>query len=387
MKTFAATACCVLVLLLSACQKPAPANQAMPPPEVVVATPLLYTLTEWDEYTGRFEASERIEVRARVSGFLDEKRFKDGDMVKAGQVLYLIDQRPFQIALQRAEAQYELAEKELARLEGLSASRSVSKEDVDRAIQGVRVAKSYLDEARLNLEFTEVKSPIDGRISRSRIDVGNLITAGASQPLTTVVSVSPIYFYMEASEQALLKYIRLDQEGKRKGSRDNPRFLFVRLQDEQNYGWIGLLDFVDVELDRGTGTIQARAVFDNPDEVLYPGLFGRARLAGSGAYEAVLIPDHIIGTDQSKKFVMVVTPENVAEARFVELGPLQDDGMRIVRSGLSADDLVIVNGLQRARPGMTVTTREEPLQVSESQVMPSAVDIEAARLKLNGAGV
>lgn len=359
------------IIAVSACSQAPPPAPKMTPPEVVVASPLQKNLTEWDEYTGRFEAAERIEIRARVSGYLQEIRFHDGEKVKQGQVLFVIDQRPFEIALERANAQYELAEKELKRLQGLASSRAVSAEDLDIGTQNVIVAKSFLDEARLNLEFTEVKSPIDGRISRARVDAGNLVNTSDPAPLTTVVSISPIHFYIEASEQALLKYIRLEQAGKRVGSRDNPRELYVRLQDEDNFNRTGIMDFVDVELDRGTGTVQGRAVFNNEDELLYPGLFGRARIAGSGEYSGILVPDAIIGTDQSKKFVLVVDAEHKAVMQFVTLGPVTDSGLRIIQDGLSADDKVIINGLQRARPGTPVTIKEGSIPDTELFNMPS----------------
>lgn len=374
----------LLGLLLASCGKAPPSPPQMQPPQVTVASPLQKNLTEWDEYTGRFEAAERVDIRARVSGYLNEIRFKDGEKVTKGQVLYVIDQRPFIIALERATAQHELAEKELKRLQGLSASRAVSKEDLDIGIQDVIVAKSFLDEARLNLEFTEVKSPIDGRISRSRLDVGNLVNSNDSEPLTTVVSISPIHFYLEASEQALLKYIRLDQSGQRKGTRDNPRELFVRLSDEETYNMVGIVDFVDVELDRGTGTVQARAIYDNSNEILYPGLFGRARIAGSGEYLASLVPDHVIGTDQSKKFVLVVDDENKVSMKFVTLGPLTDSGMRIIRKGLDGSEKIVINGLQRARPGLTVTTVTEEIEdaplFNMPKISPSKNLLDAANL-------
>lgn len=363
----------VLLTCLTACGKSVDAPQQMPLPEVTVAAPLQKNLTEWDEYTGRFEAAERVEIRARVNGYLDDIRFRDGEKVKKGQVLFIIDQRPFKIAVERATAQYELAQKELNRLQGLSASRAVSKEDLDIGIQDVIVAKSFLDEAQLNLEFTEVKSPINGRISRSRLDVGNLINSNDSLPLTTVVSVSPIHFYLEASEQNLLKYIRLDQAGKRKGTRDNPREIFVKLPDEDRYSMIGIIDFVDVELDRGTGTVQARAIYDNSNEILYPGLFGRARIAGSGEYQAFLVPDSIIGTDQSKKFVLVVDAENKLAMKFVTLGPLTDSGMRIIKDGLGAEDRIVINGVQRARPGMPVSAIEGKIDDVQLFNMPDLV--------------
>lgn len=360
----------VASMFLSACK---PANEPqgqMPTPEVVVANPLVKSVVEWDEYTGRFEATERVEIRARVPGYLSEIRFRDGENVKKGATLFVIDQRPYQIALERAEAQYELAVKELHRIEGLRQSRAVSKENFDIAKQDVAVAKSFLDEAKLNLEFTEVKSPIDGSVSRSLLDVGNLIDSAMSVPLTTVVATTPIHFYFEASEQQLLKYIRLDRAGKRPGSRNNSNPLYVKLLDEKSFNRKGIIDFVGVEVDQGTGTIQGRAIFDNSDNVIYPGLFGRARIAGSGVYEAMLVPDEIIGTDQSRKFVMIVDDQGIAQMQFVKLGPLRDSGLRIVRSGLNADTNVIINGLQRARPGTPVTTRKEVIEEAQNNVMP-----------------
>lgn len=347
------------VFLLAACgQEEASEQQARPAPEVTVATPLKKEVTDWDEYTGRFDAVERVEIRARVSGYLSEIQFRDGDTVEKGDTLFIIDQRPFKIAVDRAQAQYELAQKEFARSDKLRQSSAASQANLDRRAQELRVAKSDLDETRLELSFTQIKAPISGLIGRSNVDIGNLISGDLQNgtPMTTIVSTNPIHFYFEASEQQFLKYSRLDKTGSRPGSRDTPNPLFIKLQDEDDFTHVGRMDFVDNELDQGTGTIVGRAILENNSGFLVPGMFGRARLVGSGAYEAYLVPDSVIGTDQSRKFVMVVNGEGKAEMRFVTLGPLRDSGLRVIKSGITETDKVIINGLQRARPGTPVKT-------------------------------
>ncbi len=362
-------------LTISACNKQSNSNEAaaqLPPPEVTVSKPLQKKIIEWDEYLGRFLSVDRVEVLARVSGYLEEIRFKDGDIVEKGDVLFVIDQRPFRIALDRAKARYELAKKDFDRAEDLRKSRAVSQEDFDSRLQEFRVAKADLDQARLDMEFTEVKAAVTGRVSRNLIDEGNMVMGDVfnSTLLTTIVKLDPIHFYFEASEQELLKYIRLDRSGARPGSVKNPNPIYVKLQDEKEFDRVGRMDFVDNEVDTETGTIQGRAIFDNKDKLIYPGMFGRARLIGSGLYEALLVPDEVIGTDQSRKFVMLVNADGKAERRFVELGPVRDSGLRIIRSGLEPDDVVIINGLQRARPGTPVTTVEGTIEEAGEDKMP-----------------
>ena len=348
------------IFLLAAClQEEAEApQQPQPAPEVTVATPLKKEIVEWDEYTGRFEAVERVEIRARVSGYLSEVQFLDGDLVEKGDTLFIIDQRPFRIAVDRAQAQYELAQKEFERSNQLRQSSAASQANLDRRAQELKVSKANLDQARLELSFTEIKAPIKGRIGQSNVDIGNLISGNGQdeEPMTTIVSTDSIHFYFEASEQQFLKYARLNKSGARPGSRDTPNPIYIKLQDEDKFTHVGSMDFVDNELDQGTGTIIGRAILENKTGFLAPGMFGRARLIGSGEYEAYLVPDSIIGTDQSRKFVMVVNADGKAEMRFVELGPLRDSGLRIITSGVSETDKVIINGLQRARPGTPVTT-------------------------------
>lgn len=361
----------LITLLCLGCQDAK--QNALPPqaPEVIVAKPLKKKIIDWDEYTGRFQAIERVEVRARVSGYLDAIEFKDGQTVEQGQVLFVIDQRPFKIARDKAEAQYELAKKEYDRALDLRKKRAIAQETLDRRAQELQVTRASLDEAQLNFEFTEVKSPIGGRVSRSQIDVGNLITGGSANAtlLTTVVSLDPIHFYFEGSESDLLKYIRLDRSGKRPGSDTNPNPVFTKLQDEEDYRHQGHMDFVDNEVDLSTGTIQARAIFPNPQGIIYPGLFGRARLLGSGEYQALLLPDEVIATNQSRKFVMLVGAENRAEMRFVKLGTLRDSGLRVILEGLHENDQVIINGLQRARPGAPVTPVPGAITEADTQTV------------------
>ncbi len=367
-----------MMIMITACGGGEPQTQ-MPPPEVTVSPPLKKKVIEWDEYTGRFQAVERVEVRARVSGYLNEILFNDGDNVKKDDILFVIDQRPFKIALASAEAQYELAQKEFKRAQNLRNSGAISQEDFERRLQEFRVAKAGWDQATLEMTFTEIKAPISGRISRSRVDVGNLINGnvGNATLLSTIVSLDPIHFYFEASEQALLKYIRLDRSGERPGSQNQENPIMVKLQDEEAYTRIGRMDFVDNEVDLGTGTIQGRAIFTNADSVIYPGMFGRARLSGSGLYEAFLLPDTVIGTDQSRKFVMVVNEQNQAEMRFVKLGPVRDSGLRVIRDGLTESDRVIINGLQRARPGTPVTPKPGTIEEPGEDRLPSLPKPEA----------
>lgn len=350
-------------------------------PPVTVSAPKKAHITEWDEYTGRFRAAEHVDIRARVSGYLEEIRFKDGQVVAKGDVLFIIDQRPFKIALDRAQAAFDLAEKDLNRTRDLRKTGNISQQDLDRRTQEYRAAKTALDDARLHMEFTEVKAPIAGRMGRTLIDAGNLVIGGDVNAtlLTTIVSQNPIHFYFEASEQQLLKYIRLDHDGARISSRKEGRDVWVKLQDEKEFLHKGHMDFVDNEVDRSTGSIQGRAIFDNPDDVLLPGLFGRLKIAGSGAYDALLIPDEATATNQSQKIVFILDKDNVVTPHPVELGPLHEGQWRIVRSGLGPDDKIIWSGLAKIRPGMHVTP--QPLDASPGGggvLIPAAAPKEKA---------
>lgn len=359
--------CCAFVLPAVAADGAPPAP---PPPTVTVAQPLLKRITEWDEYTGRFVAKQRVEVRARVSGFLDSVHFAEGQLVDAGQLLFVIDQRPFiaqveraRADLARAETQLKLAQLEFERGQRLEKSRAMSRETLeerraerDSAQAQVAAAQAVLRAAELDLDFTEVRAPMAGRVSDIRIDVGNVISGGAADStlLTTIVSLDPIELEIEASESEFMRYTRLDSEGRRTSSRNVQNPVEARLIDEEGWPHRGRMTFVDNELDPVTGTMLGRATFPNPDHVLLPGMFARARLYGEGEHEAILIPDAAVVADQATKLVMVVKPDKLVEARPVVLGGLYE-GLRIVRSGLAAGDRIIVNGVQRARPGQPVT--------------------------------
>ncbi len=341
-----------------------------PPPTVTVAQPVVKRITEWDEYTGRFVAKQRVEVRARVSGYLDSVHFAEGQLVDAGQLLFVIDQRPFVAQVERARAdvaraqtQSKLAQLEFERGQRLEKSRAMSRETLeerraerDSAQAQVEAAQAVQRAAELDLGFTEVRAPMAGRVSDIRIDVGNVISGGTADStlLTTIVSLDPIELEFEASESELMRYTRLDSEGRRKSSRDVQNPVEARLIDEEGWPHRGRMTFVDNELDPVTGTMLGRATFPNPDHVLLPGMFARARLYGEGEHEAILIPDAAVVSDQATKLVMVVHPDNLVEARPVVLGGLYE-GLRIVREGLAAEERIVVNGVQRAHSGQPVT--------------------------------
>lgn len=358
-----------LLLLLAACGEP-PAPAPPPPPKVSVTQPVARTVTEWDEYTARLEAIDSVEVRARVSGYLESVKFTDGATVKEGDVLFVVDPRPYVAVLRRAEAELalakarlDLADKRFDRASKLVARNAISQEEADtraaearQAAAAVQSAAAALEAAHLDVEFTEVRAPVSGRVGRKLVTEGNLINGGSGTQgtlLTTIVSLDPLYVYFEVDEQSALKYARLAQQGKRPSSRDQRNPVQVGFADEEGFPHSGYMDFVDNRLDPDTGTIIGRAVIDNPDLQWSPGLFARLRLIGSGDYPALLIPDEAIGTDQSRKFVYVVDAGDVAQYRVVDIGPIVD-GLRVVRSGLDAGERVIVGGVQRARPGQPV---------------------------------
>jgi multidrug efflux system membrane fusion protein len=348
------------LLTLAGCIEPPIQSEQKLAPEVDVSQPIQTVITQWDEYTGRFAAVKQAQIRARVSGYLQQTNFKDGQVVKKGDVLFVIDQRPFKIALQSTGSKFDLAKKELDRGKDLRRKNSLSEEELDRRTNEYQQAFAALENAKLKMEFTEVKSPIDGVVSRDYVNVGNLVTGGAAQAtlLTTVVSLDPIHFYFDAGERDLLKYMRLSQLDKRESSRTKSNPVQIRLQDEQDYSHLGVMDFVDNQVDRGTGTIQGRAILDNPGGFILPGLFGRMRLLSQENVSVMLVPDIIVGTDQSRKFIYVVTNDNKIDRKFVTLGKLHTQDLRIITEGLEADDNILVNGMMRARPGALVTPKQ-----------------------------
>tara|TARA_R110002050_G_scaffold1244_5_gene8826 strand:+ start:128525 stop:129694 length:1170 start_codon:yes stop_codon:yes gene_type:complete len=344
--------------------------QAPVPAEVDVVLPLQHKLTDWDEFTGRFEAINTVDMRARVTGYLVEKKFKDGQMVKKGDVLFVVDPRPFEFKLQRAKAEHSLALTEFERAKKLRGMRAVSEEELERRNQELHIAKSSLDEAELQKAFTQVISPINGKISDSFVDVGNMIEENSTL-LTRIVSTNPMHFRFEGSQGELLKYLRLDRAGQRPSSDSSPNPIYIKLLDEDKYYHQGHMDFVDNIVDNGTGTIQARAIVNNDDGIIYPGLFGNARLLGRSEYDALLLPENAINTDQNKKFVYIINAENKAERAYVEVGSLLDNGLIVVTKGLNSDAHVVINGIQRIRSaGQTVSTLVKELKWKEIDTIP-----------------
>jgi multidrug efflux system membrane fusion protein len=353
-------------VILAACVRTAAQQATPPPPQVGVAPVVERDVTEWDEFTGRLQAVDSVQVRPRVSGYVSAVCFSEGAMVRKGDLLFQIDSRPFQAdvdrlqaELTRARATVERANSELARAERLHTANAIANEERDRrasfaqeSAAQVAAVQAALRAAELNLEFTRVTSPINGRVSRAIVTEGNLVSSGPGEAtlLTTVVSLDPVYAYFDADEQIYLKYT--GGKGRSRGAID--RRIRMALANQDGFPREGTLDFLDNQLDGSTGTIRGRAVFRNTDGQLTPGLFVRLRLAGAGRYHGLLIQDRAVGTDLSKKFVYVVTPTHGVEYRPVTLGPIVD-GLRVVRSGLEAGESVVVNGLQRIRPGVQVT--------------------------------
>jgi multidrug efflux system membrane fusion protein len=337
-------------------------------------------IIEWDEYTGRLEATENVEVRARVNGYLQSIHFKDGAIVKKGELLFVIDPRPYQAELDRvtaelqlAQARLELAKSDYARAQKLLQFRAISQEEADtraaterQAQESVEAGRAAVKAAKLNVEFTRVTAPITGRISRKLVTEGNLINGGTAEAtlLTTIVSMDPIYVYFEADERSYLKYVRLAQNGRRPSSREARNPVYLALADEKGFPRRGYIDFVDNRLDSKTGTMTGRAVFSNPDLTLTPGLFARVRLQGSNQYEAVLIPDEAIGSDQAQKFVFLLNGDNTVEYRVVQLGPVIH-GFRVIREGLKPDEWLIVSGMQRARTESKVTPERKEISAPD----------------------
>jgi multidrug efflux system membrane fusion protein len=352
-----------LLLPLAGCGSGKAEPTAPPPPEVTVAEVLIQELHDWDEFTGRLEAVEAVDIRPRVSGFIESVEFEEGARIQAGDLLFQIDPRPFQAQVdrliaeqKRAQAQLDLARTNHARARRLLEQNATSREQFDSvatleatASAELGAVGAALEAAQLDLEFTRVTSPIDGRVSRALITTGNLVDG--SSLLTTVVSDDPIYAAFDADEPAYLRYAGLARGG---ASAEPANRVFVGLIDEQGYPHEGRLDFVDNRVDPDSGTIRGRAVLDNPDERFTPGLFVRIKLVGRGSYPAALVDDRAIGTDLGRRFVLVLDDQNLVQYRAVETGRLVD-GLRIVRSGLEAGDVIVVNGLQRVRPGTPVS--------------------------------
>ena len=377
--------------LLTGCDR-AGEYVAPPPPAVTVSRPVQQTVTDYAEFTGTTEAIESVEIRARVEGFLETVNFEAGAEVKAGDVLFVIDPKPFQAKLDQAEAELanrkaelELAEFDHERIGGLHKGGTAANYELVKARSGweaakaaVKAAEAAVDEARLNLGYTQIHAPIGGRVSRTLVDAGNLVGAGEYTLLTTIVKDDPIYAYFSASERELLEYLEKHPERRKPADQRERLPLYLGLSNESGYPHEGRFDWADNRVDANTGTIQIRGAFPNPDHVLRPGLFVRLRAPIDIREGALLITDRALGADQGGRYLLVVGDQNVVEKRYVEVGSLLD-GLRVIDKGLAPDNWVIVKGVQRAREGLKVNpTRVEPptpptpaAQPEPSQTQPS----------------
>ena len=365
-----------LACFIASCGERQQQGGAPPPPTVVVAKPIKRTVFDFDEYVGRFTAINSVEVRARVSGYLDKLHFKDGQLVKQGDLLFTIDKRPFQNTLDQARANLVQAQSNVAyteadytRGQALVRDKTITDQTFEQRAQAFRNAKASVTaneaavrQAELDLEFTELRAPVNGRIGDRRVSPGNLVTGGTSgntTMLATIVSIDPIYFEFTFDEASYLRYERLAKKGEDIASRNASVQVALRLIDESDFDHEGRMDFVDNVIERATGTIRGRAVFANPSEVFTPGMFARVRVPGSPPYEGLLVPDIAVGTEQARRYVVVVDDQDTARIKYVTLGQLTSDGLRVIKEGLGPDDRVVVNGLMQARPGTKVHAEEQ----------------------------
>jgi RND family efflux transporter MFP subunit len=361
-----------LAILMTGCGERQQQGGGPPPPTVTVAEPIKRNVVDYDEYVGRFVAVNAVEIRARVSGYLDGVHFIDGQIVKQGDLLFTIDKRPFQNTLDQmranlAQAKSNLAytESDLARGQQLVRDKTITEQTFEQRAQAFRNAQASVSaneaavrQAELDLEFTELRAPVTGRIGDRRVSPGNLVTGGAAGNTTllaNIVSIDPIRFEFTFDEASFLRYERLAKLGRDVASRGVGIQIALKLIDERDFAHSGGMDFVDNVIDRSTGTIRARGVFDNPSGIFTPGMFARVRVPGTPPYDGLLVPDAAIGTEQARKYVLVVGADNTATLKYVTLGQATSDNLRIIKEGLDLDDRVIVSGLMRARPGQKVT--------------------------------
>jgi RND family efflux transporter MFP subunit len=374
--------------LVASCSERQQQAGAPPPPAVTVAKPIKRTVVDYDEYVGRFTAINAVEVRARVSGYLDKVHFKDGQIVKQGDLLFTIDKRPFQNSLDQARANLVQAQSNLAFTESdytrgqqLVRDKTITEQTFEQRAQAFRNAKASVSNAEaavrqadLDLEFTDLRAPIEGRIGDRRVSPGNLVTGGTggnTTLLATIVSTDPIYFEFTFDEASYLRYQRLATTGKDVASRNAGVQVAIKLIDENDFDHEGRMDFVDNVIDRSTGTIRGRAVFANAKEVFTPGMFARVRVPGTPPYEGLLVPDVAIGTEQARRFVMVIDDQDTARPKYVTLGQVTKDGLRVIKDGIGPDDRIVVSGLMQARPGQKVRP-EEPKPGPASAGSPQA---------------
>jgi multidrug efflux system membrane fusion protein len=364
------------------------ASKAAPPPQtpnVKIAQPVSQTVTEWDEYTGHIEAVNSVEVRARVSGYLEKVNFKAGDKVSKGDLLFVIDPKPFiaqlnyaEAELERAKSKHELAKNNLARAERLFQAKAISEEEHDARSKGLREllaavhsAEANVYTAKLNLEFTNVRSPINGRIGRELITAGNVVNSTGAEAtlLTFIVSTNPVYVYVDADERSVLKYRRQAKKDGHGNLSDEKTPAELAVADEPGFPHQGHLDYIAPREDSATGTLTLRGVFANPDELLSPGFFARMRVRGSAPYLAILLPDRAIGTDQAQRFVWVVKNENQVEYRKVELGAHIGQS-RVILQGLKPEEWAVIEGIQKIRPGIKVVPERISLDGRENELKP-----------------
>lgn len=361
---------------------------APPPAAVTFATPLQREVVDWDDYTGRFVAAQDAEITARVNGVITQIHFRDGQDVRQGQPLFTIDPRPYRAALMQAEAQIARAQAALtnarqvtARSRRLAAAQAVSAEELENNVAAERAAAADLaagraaaSAAQLNLSFTTVRAPFSGRVSDRKVSLGDAVAQGTTV-LTRVVSLDPIRFEFEGAESFYLKNLRQDQRGERGSSRSTANPVQIQLADESEYRWNGRMEFLDNAVDPNSGTIRAHAIVSNPTRFLTPGMFGRARLLGSGTYRAMLVPDEAIATDQTRRLVYVVSKDNKATPRVVEVGA-RAEGLRIIRDGLAPTDRVIITGIGRLQPGAPVNPSKGVIKADASKQAAPTKPIE-----------
>ena len=366
-----------LACVIAGCGERQQQGGAPPPPTVTVSKPVKRTVFDYDEYVGRFTAVNSVEVRARVSGYLDKLHFKDGQLVKQGDLLFTIDKRPFQNTLDQARANVEQAKSNLAFTEAdytrgqqLVKDKTITDQTFEQRAQAYRNAKAFVSnteaavrQAELDMEFTELRAPVNGRIGDRRVSPGNLVTGGTSGNTTllaTIVSTDPIYFEFTFDEASYLRYERLAKDGGQDvASRNASVQVALKLIDERDFDHEGRMDFVDNVIERATGTIRGRAVFANANGVFTPGMFARVRVPGSPPYEGLLVPDIAIGTEQARRYVVVVDDQDTARIKYVTLGQLTSDNLRVIKGGIGGDDRVVVDGLMQARPGTKVNAEEQ----------------------------
>ena len=384
--------------VLSGCNKPPPPPTPAPPP-VTIAKPIKKEIVEWDEYTGRTGAVESVDVRPRVSGYIDNITFRAGDRVNKGDLLFVIDPRPYQAALDQANAQLRqaqanqlLQEANFARQDRLRQSGVIAKEDYDTALSNKNQAAAQVlansaavELAKLNLTFTQITSPITGRISREQVTVGNLVQADSTL-LTNIVSIDPIYAYFNVDERSVLKYQQLVRQGKIADARSASVPVYLQLENEKSFPHEGVIDFINNQFNSSTGTLQVRGVFSNANAFLIPGSFVRVRVAGGPMHEAILVTDRAVGTDQGSKYVLALDDQNVVAVKPVELGP-EVEGLRVLRSGLTGEEQIIINGIVNARPGSKVSPQPGDMNRFKSNQLqlPTTTKIEEAG-KRNAAG-